>query len=84
MRVVYQAAVFDTRASESAMPEIAGEDAVLAKLASATDSVDALSVAIDQASFLDQKPGEGRQKLRGKAFANHPIQGSATDSHSLV
>ncbi|KAL3141955.1 hypothetical protein ABBQ32_004601 [Trebouxia sp. C0010 RCD-2024] len=46
------------------MPEIAGEEAVLAKLAAATDSVDALSVAIDQASFLDRKPGEGRQKLR--------------------
>lgn len=65
------------------MPEIAGEEAVLAKLAAATDSVDALSVAIDQASFLDRKPGEGRQKLRGTA-SNHSLPGSATDSHTLT
>ena len=49
------------------MPEIAVEQAALARIAAAADSVDALSVAVEKAAFLDQKPGEGRQKLRGKA-----------------
>lgn len=49
------------------MPEIVAEEAALAKIAVAADNVDALSMAVDQASFLDQKPGEGRQKLRGEA-----------------
>ena len=50
------------------MPELAVEEAALAKLAAAADSVDALSVAVEKAAFLDQKPGEARQKLRGKCF----------------
>ena len=63
------------------MPEIAGDEAVLAKLAAAADNVDALSVAIDQASFLDEKPGEGRQKLRGKAL-HLPLKRFHDSSHT--
>ena len=48
------------------MPDIVSEEAALAQLAGAADSVDAIAVAIEKAAFLDQKPGEGRQKLRGK------------------
>ena len=48
------------------MPELVTEEAALADIAAAADSVDALAVAIEKAAFLDNKPGEGRQQLRGK------------------
>lgn len=62
------------------MPEPANEEAALAKIAAAADSIDALSVAVEKAAFLDQKPGEGRQKLRGQCFnatnsSRHAIAG---------
>lgn len=56
------------------MPEFPSEEATLAKISAAADSGDALAVAIRQAAFLDQKPGEGRQKLRG----NVSVQCSVT------
>ena len=59
------------------MPGIADVEAALAGIAAAADSVDALPVAIKQAAFLDDHPGEARQKLRGECLEciflrNHP------------
>ena len=48
------------------MPGAPDVDNAVARIAAAADSVDALSMAIEQAAFLDAHPGEGRQKLRGK------------------
>ena len=41
-------------------------DAALANLAAAGNDTEALAEAIEQASFLDAKPGEDRQKFRGR------------------
>ena len=48
------------------MPEAADVEGALAGIAAAADSVDALSVAIKKAAFLDDQPGEARQRLRGR------------------
>ncbi len=50
------------------MPGIADADSAVASIVAAADSTDALSVAIGQAAFLDDQPGEARQKLRGIAL----------------
>lgn len=38
----------------------------LTRLSAAADNADELAWAIEQASFLDDQPGDERQKLRGK------------------
>ena len=60
------------------MQEAAIEEAALAKIAAAADSVDALAVAVEKAAFLDQKPGVGRQKLRCKFC--HAIKSSRLET----
>lgn len=60
------------------MQSAAIEEAALAKIAAAADSVDALAVAVEKAAFLDQKPGVGRQKLRGKFC--HAIKSSRLET----
>lgn len=42
--------------------------AAVAALQAAGDDTDALSASIAKASFLDEIPGEDRQKLRGMAL----------------
>ena len=56
------------------MPEMASAQAALAGIAAAADSVDALSVAIKQAAFVDEHPGEARQKLRGESFECYSLR----------
>ena len=50
------------------MPGAPNDADALAKLAAAGESIDALSMAIQQAAQLDEHPGEARQKLRGALF----------------
>ena len=47
------------------MPRSVDVEGAVARIAAAADSLDALSMAIEKAAFLDDHPGEGRQKLRG-------------------
>ena len=47
------------------MPGSVDVESAVARIAAAADSLDALSMAIEKAAFLDNHPGEGRQKLRG-------------------
>ena len=47
------------------MPGFVDVESAVARIAAAADSLDALSMAIEKAAFLDDQPGEGRQKLRG-------------------
>ena len=47
------------------MPGVTDADSTVASLSDAGDSVDALSMAIQQAAYLDDQPGDARQKLRG-------------------
>lgn len=47
------------------MPGSVDVEGAVARIVAAADSPDALSMAIEQAAFLDDLPGEGRQKLRG-------------------
>lgn len=65
------------------MPEPAVEEAAVANIAAAADSIDALSVAVEKAAFLDQQPGEGRQKLRGKCFGATKSSRYATVDHTI-
>lgn len=48
------------------MPEAPDVHLALSRITAAADDVDELAWAIEQASFLEQQPGENRQKLRGK------------------
>ncbi len=47
------------------MPGPVDVEGAVARIAAAADSLDALSMAIEKSAFLDDHPGEGRQKLRG-------------------
>ena len=51
------------------MPDVSEADSALASIAAAADSIDALTVAVAKAAFLDGQPGDGRQKLRGTVQA---------------
>ena len=47
------------------MPAVTDADITVARLSEAGDSIDALSMAIEHAAYLDDQPGDPRQKLRG-------------------
>jgi len=58
------------------MPGSVDVEGAVARIAAAADSLDALSMAIEKAAFLDDHPGEGRQKLRGnQAFSLCRVEG---------
>jgi len=52
-------------ACQTTMPGSVDAESAVARIAAAADSLDALSMAIEKAAFLDDHPGVGRQKLRG-------------------
>lgn len=52
--------------------------------ASAGDDTNALADAIINASFLDQTPGEDRQKLRGASAGSSNDSGTTTDDACIV
>lgn len=47
------------------MPGSVDVEGAVVRIAAAADSLDALSMAVEKAAFLDELPGEGRQTLRG-------------------
>ncbi|DBA78260.1 TPA: hypothetical protein ACH3X2_008213 [Trebouxia sp. C0005] len=46
------------------MPGSVDVEGAVVRIAAAADSLDAISMAVEKAAFLDELPGEGRQTLR--------------------
>lgn len=57
------------------MPEAVDPKLALSRLNAAADNVDELAWAVEKASFLDDQPGDDRQKLRGKPHVFNVISG---------
>lgn len=53
------------------MPEAVAIELALSRLTSAADNADELAWAIEKAAFLDDQPGDNRQKLRGAERRRH-------------